>query len=59
MLPVVVAPLAGLVAVAPVLLLAAAPVLLLAAAPVLLLAAGDERVVSEFELLVEPLVRLE
>ena len=49
MLPVVVAPLAGL---------AVVPVLLLAAALVPLLAAGDERVVSEFELLAEPLVRL-
>ena len=49
MLPAVVAPLAGLVAV---------PVLLFAAALVLLLAAGDERAASEFELLAETLVRL-
>ena len=51
MLPAVVAPLVGLVAVAPVLLLTAA-------VPVLLLAAEGEQVASEFELLVEPLVRL-
>ena len=50
MLPAVVALLAGL---------AAVPVLLLAAAAlVLLLAAEGEQVVSEFELLAEPLVQL-